>query len=299
MKKLVTTLCLQLLTTVVFAQAPNKMSYQAIVRDANNALVQNQIVGVQLSIIQGTTSGNLVYVETQTPMTNVNGLINLKIGSGNVVSGDLTNINWSNGPYFIKTETDLSGGTNYTISGTSQFLSVPFALHANTADSIAGTTHLAIGDSYQGGIIFWLDSSGEHGLIAAATDQSSGIQWYNGTSTVTNAVRDGINSGEYNTERVIINQGPGAYAAEVCANYQADNFGDWYLPSRYELHLMYNNIGQGNTLGLGNIGGFANDHYWSSTEYDYGISWLKFFVDGLDVQGNKAFSGNVRAIRSF
>jgi hypothetical protein len=93
---------------------------------------------MQLSILQTTATGTAVYVETQTPTTNINGLVSIEIGSGTVVSGDFTTIDWSNGPYFIKTETDPTGGTTYTITGTSQLMSVPYALHANTADSIVG-----------------------------------------------------------------------------------------------------------------------------------------------------------------
>jgi len=140
MKKLYTLLAAAILTTSVFAQAPEKMSYQAVVRDAGNELVTSQAVGMQISILQGSVSGTAVYVETQTPTTNINGLVSLEIGSGTVVSGTFNTIDWSNGPYFIKTETDPTGGTSYTIIGTSQLMSVPYAFHAKTAERIVGTT---------------------------------------------------------------------------------------------------------------------------------------------------------------
>jgi hypothetical protein len=88
--------------------------------------------------LQGGSSGTAVYIETQTPTTNINGLVSIEIGSGTVVSGTFNTIDWSAGPYFIKTETDPTGGTTYTTTGTSQLMSVPYALHANTADSIVG-----------------------------------------------------------------------------------------------------------------------------------------------------------------
>jgi uncharacterized protein (TIGR02145 family) len=110
-------------TSSVFAQSPQKMSYQAIIRNANEALVQNQEIGMKISILQGSQSGTAVYAETQTPTTNSNGLVSIEIGSGTVQSGDMATINWANGPYFIKTETDIEGGVNYTITGTSQLLS--------------------------------------------------------------------------------------------------------------------------------------------------------------------------------
>jgi hypothetical protein len=133
--KLYTLLAALLITASTFAQAPEKMSYQAVIRDAGNVLVSNQAVGMQISILQTTANGTAVYVETQTPTTNANGLVSIEIGMGNVVSGSFSAINWSAGPYFIKTETDPTGGTTYTITGTSQMLSVPYALHAKTSSN--------------------------------------------------------------------------------------------------------------------------------------------------------------------
>lgn len=136
MKKVFTFLIAVLLTAIVFAQSPEKMSYQAVIRNSNNQLATNQTVGMQISILQGSPDGTAVYVEIQEPVSNANGLVSLEIGSGTVVSGNFSSIDWANGPYFIKTETDLKGGTNYTITGTSQLLSVPYALHAKTAETI-------------------------------------------------------------------------------------------------------------------------------------------------------------------
>ena len=112
------------------AQAPQKMSYQAVVRNAANTLIVNTAVGVKISVLQTTASGTVVYSERHTPTTNANGLATFEIGGGTVLSGTFNTINWANGPYFIKTETDPTGGTNYTISGTSQLASVPYALFA-------------------------------------------------------------------------------------------------------------------------------------------------------------------------
>ncbi|MEH6538434.1 MAG: hypothetical protein V7719_18710 [Psychroserpens sp.] len=138
MKKLYTILAAVLVTASTFAQAPEKMSYQAVVRNSSDILVTNQAVGMQISILQTTPMGTAVYVETHTPTTNVNGLVTLEIGTGNVVSGDFTTIDWSTDSYFIKTETDPNGGISYTITGTSQLLSVPYALHAKTAENVIG-----------------------------------------------------------------------------------------------------------------------------------------------------------------
>lgn len=141
MKKLISMIIVLLfITAAVFAQAPPKMSYQAIIRNNLNILVTNTTVGMRISILQGTPTGTVVYQETQTPTTDANGLVSLIIGDGVVISGSIPAINWATGPYYIKTETDPAGGTSYTVTGTSQLLSVPYALFAgNTSFSGSGT----------------------------------------------------------------------------------------------------------------------------------------------------------------
>jgi hypothetical protein len=386
MKKLYTILIALLVTGSTFAQAPEKMSYQAVVRDAANTLVTNQSVGMQISILQTTPMGTAVYIETQTPTTNVNGLVTLEIGgnSATVVSGTFSTIDWGAGPYFIKTETDPSGGSSYTITGTSQLMSVPYALYAKTSgngqgpagadgtngtDGVDGTNgtdgssaydvavangfvgteaawllsldgtdgtngaagqggvttagtgisvtgagtvgspymvsttspcSLSIGQTYQGGIIFYLDASGCHGLISAATDQSTGIQWYNGSTSDTNTFASCVGCGDGNTSKIVYYQGSGSYAANLCYDLSLEGYDDWYLPSKYELNLMYQNIGHGNALGLGNVGGFANT-YWSSTEYGFANAWGQIFDNnnGYQFAPGKERAEHVRAVRAF
>mgnify|MGYP003646093222 CR=1 FL=1 len=123
------------LTAGIWAQAPQKMSYQAVVRDAGEALIVSKPIGMQISILQGSSSGTVVYAETQTTNTNTNGLVSVEIGTGSVVTGNFTTIDWAAGPYFIKTETDPTGGNSYTITGTSELTSTPYALHATTAEN--------------------------------------------------------------------------------------------------------------------------------------------------------------------
>ncbi len=129
MRKLFTIIAAVLLTASVFAQSPEKISYQAVIRDASDNLITDTQVGMQISILQGSESGTAVYVETQEPPTNANGLVSIEIGAG-TTSDDFSAIDWANGPYFIKTETDPFGATSYTITGTSQLLSVPYALYS-------------------------------------------------------------------------------------------------------------------------------------------------------------------------
>jgi len=119
------------------AQSPNRMSYQAVIRSAQNNLVKDRKVGVRISILYGKLKIP-VYVETQNPTTNSNGLVTIRIGAGKKVKGNFKTINWAKGIYYIKTETDIKGGKLYGITATSQLLTVPYAFHATTAGSIAG-----------------------------------------------------------------------------------------------------------------------------------------------------------------
>lgn len=149
-----------------FSQIPEKMSYQAVVRDASNNLVTSTVVGIQISILQASAIGTVVYVEAQTPTTNANGLLTIEIGGG--IGFDT--INWAIGPYFIKTETDPLGGTNYTISGTSQLLSVPYALFAKVSgSSIPGPQGPTGADGLTGPI-------GSNGLTGATGPTGVGLQ---------------------------------------------------------------------------------------------------------------------------
>ncbi|MBO97901.1 MAG: hypothetical protein CMD34_03305 [Flavobacteriales bacterium] len=170
---------------------------------------------------------------------------------------------------------------------------------ANYSDGSCRYTPL-IGDTYQGGIVFYLDGNGG-GLIAAPTDQSYGAsQWgcmgtYIGTGSV-------IGSGAQNTAMIELGCTTPYTAADVCANLTLGGYSDWFLPSRMELVEMHQNIGQGNALGLGNIGGFSNSYYWSSTEaFGSSTAWVKYF--GSTTSGvnylDKDELEYVRAIRAF
>jgi len=528
------------------AQSPNKMSYQAVVRNADNVLVQNHPIGMQISILQGSATGTPVYVETQTTSTNANGLVSIKIGEGTVVTGTFSEIDWSIGNYFIKTEIDPQGGTAYTISGTSELTSVPYALFSATgvkgqqgiqgekgdvgdkgdkgdagdigltgakgdsgimglqgiqgfkgdkgdkgdtgvmglqgiqglkgdtgvmglqgiqglkgdtgvigngivnswikwtgvtsvASALAsddgsnitiqgkasnnyrggavniyggascggtgnvniygGTYHYAqgdqtrlpgnvyiyggssdygaasggnivltsglgsdyrfangsilllngnvgigtaspgaklevsgqvkitggtpgvgkvlisdasglaswgsifthyIGESYGGGIVFYVYDNGQHGLIAATANQSTGIPWYNGTYRYTGATGSGLGAGAMNTAIIIAVQSgdiqPANFAAKVCADYSVTvsgiTYGGWYLPSAYELNLLY--------LQRAVVGGLVTgSNYLSSTESDLNTVWVQSFYLGSQSTTNKSYLNVMRAIRAF
>lgn len=124
-------------TNLTYADAPHKFSYQAVIRDTDGELVINGSIGMQISILQGSPDGNTVFSETHQAVTNDNGLVSVEIGDGTTIIGSMEEINWAEGPYFIHTETDLQGGTNYTLAHTSELLSVPYALHSQTAKTLS------------------------------------------------------------------------------------------------------------------------------------------------------------------
>jgi len=127
------------LITIVFignliSQAPNLMSYQAVIWDASGNLVSEKMVSIKISILQGSVTGTSIYSETHRIQTNVNGLVSLIIGGGTIATGKISDINWGSGSYFLKTETDPTGGVNFSITGTTQLVSVPYSLASNISN---------------------------------------------------------------------------------------------------------------------------------------------------------------------
>jgi len=135
MKKIYLFIGSLMLALCMQAQVPEKISYQAVIRNDEGSLIKNQAISMQISFLQGSVEGDAVYTETHTATTNSNGLVSIEIGTGST-SDDFMAIDWQNGPFFVKTETDPDGGNNYTITGISQLLSVPYALHAKTAEKV-------------------------------------------------------------------------------------------------------------------------------------------------------------------
>jgi len=311
MKKIYSIIVGVLLTASVFAQAPEKMSYQAVVRDGSNNLVSSTSVGMQISILQGLPTGTAVYVETQTPTSNANGLVSVEIGAGTVVSGTFSTIDWSNGPYFIKTETDPTGGTSYTITGTSQLLSVPYALHAATADSVVGGHY--VGELFGGGIVFAVYNKGLNGLIASLDDLDggSGVAWSATQTTSIGTTAQSMTDGRSNTTAIVAQDATIGFAGTLCDNYSGGGFSDWYLPSIRELSLLLSQdiiIDQIlDNDGNPSTNGFSQEYlpptqgyYWSSTEIDgNNACHISFHVSYAQYNFDKNKTYRVRAIRAF
>jgi hypothetical protein len=455
MKKLYAIFFAALLSVSMVAQSPQKMSFQAVIRNSSNVLVTSSQVGMRISILQSSAAGPAVYVETQTPSTNANGLASLEIGGGVLVSGNFSTIDWSAGPYFIKTETDPAGGTVYSITGTTQLLSVPYSLHSTTAESLSGTitetdpvfgaspsngitsplisnwntaygwgnhtglyrplsyvpawseitnnpflfsapasgqllkyngtnwvnftpdfalsghTHLDattsvsgfmsgtdktkldglqnadgsetkvsagsnvtvtgsgttgnpylinsapahyIGESYNGGVIFYVDHTGQHGLICSMIDLSTSQAWSN-VVTIIGVTAQSDWNGQGNTNAITGQIGHTGGAANLCdtytnADYGTGVFSDWYLFSIHQLNLLWEALYEVDKTLDSDLNSatttIGKAPYWSSTEDVTGNPWyLNFYTGNYDNgAGNPGTSGkgtliSVRAVRAF
>lgn len=152
---------------------------------------------------------------------------------------------------------------------------------------------LAVGDKYKGGYIAYIDETGLHGLIAAKSDQSTGIEWIKYLKQIVGASGEALGCGITNTNKIYNSTGSrsSSYAAGIARSYRGGGYSDWYLPSKDELNLLYINRAL--------IGGFQNSFYWSSSECDANSAWLQFFSNGVQFKYEKGGTYYVRAIRPF
>lgn len=150
-----------------------------------------------------------------------------------------------------------------------------------------------------GGIIFYLDKTKQHGLVCAPQDQSTGSHWHHGAFTNTKSFDSIVGAGKVNTDKIIMSQGVDPYAAKLCYDLKLAGFSDWYLPSKEELSLMFTNIGRGAKAPHKDVGNFASDFYWSSTELDLNFAWAQYFLEGNIFTDLKNHQCRVRAVRSF
>ncbi|MBP0903708.1 hypothetical protein ACFSKN_03900 [Mariniflexile gromovii] len=221
MKYIVTFILFLAVTVSISAQTPEKISYQAIIRGNNNSLVANSNISIKILIRQGTITGTTVYEETHTGTTNASGLVSLVIGNGTPSTGSFSAINWSQASYFIETQVDLTGGSNYSVIGASQLLSVPYALHAKTATSITGP------NPYKAAIIPFTASR----TIASSDVNNTIACTANATLTLSSnfssmAIGDTINFEAHNGATLTINAGSG-----VSLNYTAGGSGQYVSTS--------------------------------------------------------------------
>jgi len=266
MKRAITILAALVFTINGFAQAPEKLSYQAVIRNNSNQLVVNQKVGIKISVLKNTTP---VYVETHNDTTNSNGLSSIMIGGGSVVSGVFSTINWASGTYYVKTEIDPLGGTSYAITTTNQLLSVPYSLNSKTANSLVPVTR-TVGETYGGGIIFYVTPDGFHGLIAETQDQTSSsiVQSYDASLYVSDP----------------------AYHSTAGKNYT-----DWRIPTKPELALLYAQKTVVGGFKTASSSVYLSSSHVGTTSYQF---WGLDFGSGTVVWSNSS-SGYIRTVRSF
>ena len=225
-----------------------------------------------------------------------------------VAPADATNksVNWSSSAPAVATV--ASGVVTPLTAGTTTII-VATVDGGKTATCAVTVNPVAVGDSYGGGKVAYIlvdgdtgyDANVQHGLIAATADQSDGIAWITGGSTQTTLngnTSTALGEGQANTNAMKAQDGYTGGAAQVCDDYSVTvgsvTYDDWFLPSKDELNLMYTN------LKVAGVGGFADNFYWSSSEYDADCAWLQDINDGGQYSGGYKFVPyRVRAVRAF
>jgi len=198
MKKIISLFWCIFASSFIFAQAPALMDFQSIIRDSKGNVIPNQLIGVRISLLQGSVNGTSVYSETQNTTTNTGGLLTLTIGKG-ATTDNFSAVDWGKGPYFMKTEVDITGGTNYTLSSTTQMMSVPYALYAGSAGNAASVQKEI--DEIKKTVVTDINLTIKHGVIsltqkdtavADALPFHSPITWSSSKTAVATVDANGI-----------------------------------------------------------------------------------------------------------
>ena len=316
MKKVITSVFILLFTVGMYAQ--EGINYKALIKDNLGAVVASQTIDVKFTIISDTGPAD-VYVETHTgATTDANGIVILTIGDGTANNGVFADIDWGSDTHSLKVEIDMEQDASFVDMGTTQFMSVPYAKTATTATELTGGIDQAyiatleaqiaalapqlasIGDIREGGVVFWVDSTGLHGLVFAFSDYTTIVEWdcfgtdlpnvpnvISGPSGLGAEIGDGFN----NTNNILKD------CSNAAAALAARSYGpEWFLPSAKELNEMYDN-----KAALDAVAGFTafSSVYWSSTEYNNELAWGQNFGNGFQFNFNKSYSNDVRAVRAF
>jgi hypothetical protein len=309
--------CVVLLSIAHAQVPPNAFNYSAVARSAAGDPLATSTIGIQITILKTSPTGASQYSENHFVNTDAFGLFNLVIGAGAVQSGNMATIDWSNDTYYLKVGMDATGGSSFLTMGTTQLLSVPYALYAKSAGSVNGFggggnfTHY-IGEEFGGGVIFhlWKDATGtEHGLIVDKVDLSIGQAWSNVAQVAIGPSAKSPWDGLSNSSAIVSQAGHTNSAAALCINSSNGGYTDWYLPATDELERLYINRLEVNASlrgisGASELKRFDSSNqyyvaYWSSAEANYNGAFGFSFADG-DVQyGSKDFTYHVRAVRAF
>ena len=310
MKQTLNILLFILLASITYAQAPQGIPYQAVARNSSGAILASTAISVRFTIRDSVATGTIKYRETFSVTTTAQGMFSVNVGTGTVVSGTFSGINWGTNAKFMQVEMDPAGGTSYIDMGTTQMMSVPYAQYAATSGTVVssggtGFTHY-VGEVWGGGVVYhvYRGADGiEHGLIVAKNDQSTGAAWSDVTSTLIGGSAQSYIDGVANCSAIISQVGHTSSAAKLCSDLVSGGYDDWYLPSIEECRLMSSNRFNINKSLIALSGGsilsqFAT--YWSSTESYTANAWVIHFDVGYSNPGpSKGALNYVRAIRSF
>ena len=182
---------------------------------------------------------------------------------------------------------------NKKVKGCMDPASTNFNSKATEDDGSCTYAPKTLGQSFGGGFVFYVDATGQHGLVAAPVDQGNSRGWHNSIIIATGATGSAVGTGQSNTTAIVNTQGAGPYAAKICDDLVSGGFSDWFLPSKDELNLMYTN------LHLKSIGNTAFARSWSSTEINTDDAMSLEFNSGTWTQVNKITTISVRAARKF
>ncbi|RZM18990.1 MAG: DUF1566 domain-containing protein, partial [Pedobacter sp.] len=305
--------CFMSPTFIALAQVVPGVAYQSLIREDGEVAV-NKAVVLRISVFQGASTGSPIYRETHSLSTNVEGIVSYVIGSGTPLIGVFSEIDWSNGPLFMKEEVGFGAHGNYPSEKVSKLNSVPYALSASTVEGITDVKQVAptlykVGDLAHGGIVFYVDPLSNSGLVCAIADLPA-RSWYNGVNKAVYTTGDGFGAGKMNSVLQVALQGgdnaTASFAAKSCLDYKATqagvSYGDWYLPSKWELNQMRSHREVINETAL-KIGGtsFSEGYlYWSSSEFDNSRAWWqRFDATGLQSFDTKNYTLEIRPIRAF
>jgi hypothetical protein len=313
MKNHILTVLAFLLSIFAMAQAPQGIPYQAMARNSSGTILASATISVRFTVRDSIATGAIKYRETFSVTTTSQGMFNVNVGQGTLVSGTFAGINWGTNAKFMQVEMDPSGGSSYVDMGTQQMMSVPYAKYAETSGTAvsggSGFTHY-VGEIWGGGVVYHVyrgADGNEHGLIVSINDQSTSSTWSNVVSSYVGTTAQDVFEGLANSNAIAAQAGHTSSAAKICLDLVSGGQSDWYLPSIEELRCL-SSIGMFVNKTLASISGadllVKGVSYWSSTEYVYATpAALSYGLFDYPSHGSgysyKSYTNYVRAIRSF